>query len=652
MKNKFFCVYILFFLIVSFTEGQQLFLKWTNPLNVTILNSSEDDFAPVWNKLDSSLYFNSTRDGLSKFYNAKLIDSNKFEKPHLLKGEINNTGSNVSFISFIAEDRAYLSTFRFNNVRPYFNIFETILTREGWSAPLPVDNLINDYNTLQPTISPDGKMLVVASDMNSKEHKTDLFISFINNNGQWCPLQSLDVLNTDGNEITPSFATNDTLFFASDGQGGPGGFDLFYSVRSNNGSWSKPNPLKEINTSYDESDFTMLPGRYAVFASNRPGSKGKFDLYMTKYFFSEFKIPPERMLEISIATQIMTLKTSDDFRYEFFPLINAILSNANESLLNKIFSKKGSDEPELNIDDIYLKSFNIIGKRLNKYSNAGLIIHYTILQSDDPNIKLPDAASIAQRTKDFFINVWNINPKRIKLVKHLKKLSGSELTAYPMIYLDSDNPNVLDYLELGEHKVYIDPPFSDIFIKIKPAVNLQNWVTHLNTNTAETNYFRQSELASDQFSISLTDYSKILNVADSLTIAVTAVNKYSDTITKELHFDLIHSQTKKRKFRIINGIKYEQIYIFLPSGKKLEAFNFLKNITQKISESAEFSKSIKIQFFSASGQERAVEFTSFIKNKMNLPFLPVDVEQAPYNTDLPFSRQFAPYMIRVLIKKL
>jgi hypothetical protein len=402
------------------SNAQQLFLKWTNPTNLSILNSAKNDFAPAWNKFEKTLYFNSNRDGKSKFYKSLLIDSNSFDKPNLIKGELNETGENVSFIAFFAEDRAYISTFRMNTFRPFFNIFETVLTREGWSAPLPVSNFIADFNTLHPTVSPDGNMLVVASDKNSKEHKTNLFISYKNENSIWGDLEPLTTLNTEGNEITPHFSSNDTLFLASDGQGGPGGFDLFYSIRRRNGNWTKPNPLTELNTAYDESDFTALPGNYAVFASNRPGSHGGFDLYLTNSYLTEYKIAPERMLEISIATQIMTLRTSDEFNYEFMPLTNAILSNASNVMLDSISTRRENIEPQYDINDIYINFLNIIGKRLAESPNSKLIIHFNILETDDKNIKLPDTKDLARRTMDFFIAEWYVNSINIEVKKHFK----------------------------------------------------------------------------------------------------------------------------------------------------------------------------------------------------------------------------------------
>ncbi len=641
---------IIFFSVTA--TGQQLYLKWTNPTNLTILNSTADDFAPSWNRYEKALYFNSTRDDLSKFYKSIPVDSNTFDKPVLVKGEINETGNNVSYITFFSEDKAYLTSFKMNTFRPYFNIFETILTREGWSTPLQVKNFIKEKNMLHPTVSPNGTMLVIVSDMNSEEQKTDLFISYKDDNGNWSDLEAMQSLNTEGNEITPHFATDDTLFLASDGQGGPGGFDLFYSVRRPDGTWTKPNPLHDLNTAYDESDLAMLEGNFAVFASNRPGSRGGLDLYLTSWYLSEYKIAPERMLEISIATQIMTLHTSEDFHYENMPLINAVFSDVSRKNLDSIFNVYDNSEMLYDLNGIYYHSMSIIGSRMAEHPESKLIIHYNILETEDKNIKLPNTKAVAEQAKKYFTEKWNVPPENITLEKHLKNLTGAELSAYPMIYLDSDNPQIFKYLEVGERNVLIDPPFSDIFIKIKPEENLVSWTTQLFTPAGATNYYRESDLASDQFTISLSDYADIFRKVDSVMIAVNAVNKFGDTIIKELHFDLTHSETKKRKLKFIDGVKYERIYIFIPEDIPDDNSIYLKDIIRKIAESAEFGKSMKIQFFSVSGQQRAIAFKELLDKKINLPYLRTSIEQVPYDGDLPFTRKFAPFVLRVMIEKI
>jgi hypothetical protein len=76
------------------------------------------------------------------------------------------------------------------------------------------------------------------------------------------------------------------MVFASNRLGGLGGYDLYYSVFKN-GKWNSPvNFGPDINTSSDEyrpvlgsvQDFT---NSFLIFSSNRPGGKGGFDLYFT-----------------------------------------------------------------------------------------------------------------------------------------------------------------------------------------------------------------------------------------------------------------------------------------------------------------------------------------------------------------------------------
>ena len=74
------------------------------------------------------------------------------------------------------------------------------------------------------------------------------------------------------------------MVFASDREGGQGGFDLYYS-EFENGAWRTPvNFGPAINTASDEyrpilsgnENFTNL---FLIFSSDRPGGKGGFDLY-------------------------------------------------------------------------------------------------------------------------------------------------------------------------------------------------------------------------------------------------------------------------------------------------------------------------------------------------------------------------------------
>jgi hypothetical protein len=94
-----------------------------------------------------------------------------------------------------------------------------------------------------------------------------------------------DVLNSNNDDKCP-YLFRKIMVFASDRPGGMGGFDLYYSKFSG-GKWGTPvNFGSPINTSSDEyrpvmggdEDFTNT---FLMFSSNRPGGKGGFDLYFT-----------------------------------------------------------------------------------------------------------------------------------------------------------------------------------------------------------------------------------------------------------------------------------------------------------------------------------------------------------------------------------
>jgi hypothetical protein len=94
-----------------------------------------------------------------------------------------------------------------------------------------------------------------------------------------------DVLNSSSDDKCP-YIFRKIMVFASDRPGGIGGFDLYYSKFSG-GKWGTPvNFGSPINTTSDEyrpvmggdEDFTNT---FLMFSSNRPGGKGGFDLYFT-----------------------------------------------------------------------------------------------------------------------------------------------------------------------------------------------------------------------------------------------------------------------------------------------------------------------------------------------------------------------------------
>ena len=109
--------------------------------------------------------------------------------------------------------------------------------------------------------------------------------------GAYSVSSKVDSINTSSDDKCP-LVYKDIMLFASNRPGGMGGYDLYYSIFSN-GNWSSPvNFGPDVNTSSDEyrpriwihdefSNYLM------IFSSDRPGGKGGFDLYFTGVTFPE-----------------------------------------------------------------------------------------------------------------------------------------------------------------------------------------------------------------------------------------------------------------------------------------------------------------------------------------------------------------------------
>ena len=141
----------------------------------------------------------------------------------------------------------------------------------------------DEYSIGHPAISKDGTTLYFASDMPGGYGKSDLYFSKLAN-GQWSnPVNLGPKINTEGNELFLYVSDNGVLYFASDGHGGLGGLDIFFSVPEQGIFNSIENMGYPVNSSKD--DFGMVLDSTEVkgyLASNRAGGKGDDDIYFMK----------------------------------------------------------------------------------------------------------------------------------------------------------------------------------------------------------------------------------------------------------------------------------------------------------------------------------------------------------------------------------
>ena len=136
------------------------------------------------------------------------------------------------------------------------------------------------------TLSSNGNyMYFTACDHPGSLGSCDLYFSAYND-GRWSePVNVRSPVNTPHWESTPSISADGrTLFFSSNRPGGFGGKDLWYSRMNDNNLWNTPvNMGKTINTSGDEmSPFIHFDGKTLYYASDGRIGMGGFDIYMTR----------------------------------------------------------------------------------------------------------------------------------------------------------------------------------------------------------------------------------------------------------------------------------------------------------------------------------------------------------------------------------
>jgi hypothetical protein len=165
------------------------------------------------------------------------------------------------------------------------------LTDEEFSAPIEIRFLQSDKDDAYPTLNEDSSAIYFCS---NRDIDFDIYLAYLNVNGDLLSeLKDTSDMRTIIKDATLSspyddkcpFILGNLMVFASNRSGGYGGFDLYYSIFGD-GIWSTPvNFGDKINTPYDEyrpivkTFYYEFTNDFMVFSSNRPGGKGGYDLY-------------------------------------------------------------------------------------------------------------------------------------------------------------------------------------------------------------------------------------------------------------------------------------------------------------------------------------------------------------------------------------
>lgn len=271
------------------------------------VNSPFDDYSPVLSGDGLKLYFASRRplDGKqSGSYDDGLPDENilfsgfsdqkwLFALP--LEGKINTAFCEAPLVLSPEGTRMYL----YAGYTGEGDIMTSDLKKGVWQKPKPETSGINSlYAETSVAISPKGDEMVFVSSRNrSSAGGKDIYLIRKVTEKRWGKPVNLAVLNSPMDEEAVRYSKGgDTLWFSSRGHGSMGGFDIFYSVRQEDGNWGAPaNAGIPFNSVYDDLYFIPAPHSDSLFfmVSNRSGGFGGMDIYTARILPSEPEPEPE-----------------------------------------------------------------------------------------------------------------------------------------------------------------------------------------------------------------------------------------------------------------------------------------------------------------------------------------------------------------------
>lgn len=259
----------------------------------TNINSPYDEYAPNISADGLALFFTSKKPftekeksknkaSKEKIYVSKRNSPNEEWGPAIpLSDSINIPTKNVSNIAISNDGQRLLIYF---DDKGNGEIYESVLKGTEWSAPKSLGAPINTvYHESSASFSPDGKTIYFVSNRKGGKGGRDIWVSTRMDDGKWTEPKNLSELNTNEDEeavyIHPD---GNTIYFSSKGYGGLGGYDIFVS-KFENGKWSKPENMgTPLNTPGDDYFLVVnADGTIGYFASS-VGEKQK-DIYEVKF---------------------------------------------------------------------------------------------------------------------------------------------------------------------------------------------------------------------------------------------------------------------------------------------------------------------------------------------------------------------------------
>ncbi len=281
------------------TRNAAILLKNPVPLRITNLgdsfNSSFDDHSPLVSVTGNRIFFTSRR---PTGRDVQLEDGQFPEK--VFFAEFNGTQWSqpraIEVFSSRSEHKSILSLspdgnrlFLFKNDREGKSIYVSNYFNGEWQEPEKLPSPVNSqWDETHASLSPDQSTLFFTSNRPGGFGGLDIYKVTLDEYGNWGEPENLGPhINSEKDEETPMLHPDgQTLYFASEGHSSMGRFDVFYSQKQEDGSWTAAvNMGHPINTPDDDFFFVPTLDKSKAYYSSYRFSKnvGRSDIYKVEF---------------------------------------------------------------------------------------------------------------------------------------------------------------------------------------------------------------------------------------------------------------------------------------------------------------------------------------------------------------------------------
>lgn len=222
-----------------------------------------------------------------------------------------------------------------SNRRGKYELYDSKLVNGTWTDPIPIEpiNTFGDSTDLigGPSLSFDGNTLFFFASFRGGMGSEDIYYSIRDGDTWTAPVNIGEPINSSGYEGFPSIsADGKTMYFVrqnftplvdkelAKAWENKACFSLYLTEKQPDGSWGQPELLPyPINQDCEKAPRIMADNKTLIFASNRLGGRGDFDLYQTQLTeIGDWKNPVAlEFVNTAVADQFSSISAQGDLLY-------------------------------------------------------------------------------------------------------------------------------------------------------------------------------------------------------------------------------------------------------------------------------------------------------------------------------------------------